>query len=105
MFICFPKAFPRGEYVNLAWSIICFRLDGNISSPLRYSYLLILPDYNADIFAASLLILYFRFSSLILPSLVMISFYIISKKFSLKGRRVSDAKIVLITKKWFCKDL
>ena len=58
------KAFPKGEYANIACSIICLRLEGNISSPLRYSYLSIFPDDNADHFAASLLMSYCSFSSL-----------------------------------------
>ena len=40
------------EYANLAYSIICLWLEFNVSSPVRYSYLSILPDDNADIFAA-----------------------------------------------------
>ena len=54
VFVCFLKAFPRGEYVNLACSIVCFWLEDNIFSLVRYSYLLILPYDRADIFAASL---------------------------------------------------
>ena len=65
MFICFSKAFTNGKYVNLACSIICLWLEGNISSPVRYSYLSILPQDNTDIFAASLLISYCNFLSLI----------------------------------------
>ena len=54
--VCFSKTFPKGECVNLACSIICLQLEGNISSPVRYLYLSILPDNKADIFVASLLI-------------------------------------------------
>ena len=64
------------EQVNLACSIICFRLDGNISSPVRYLKLSILLDYKADILAASLLISYCNFSSLVWSSIIMISLYI-----------------------------
>ena len=71
-FVYFSKALLRGEYVNLACSIILLSSEGNISSPVRYSYLLILPDDRADIFAAPLLISYCIFSSLILSSIVMI---------------------------------
>ena len=39
-----------------------------------------LPDVNADIFAASLLILYCSFSSLTLSSIGMISFYILYQR-------------------------
>ena len=39
--VCFSKAFLKGEYENLACSIICVRSEGSIYSPVRYSYLLI----------------------------------------------------------------
>ena len=70
---------------------------------------------NTDIFADSLLyhfeVISF-FSSLILVSIVMISFYILSKRFFLKRERLSDARVTSITKKVygmvlqerFCKD-
>ena len=74
VFICFSNSLSRAEYVNFACSIILLWSDGNITSPVRYSYLSILPYDNADIFAASLLILYCSFSSFILSSIVMISF-------------------------------
>ena len=47
---------------------------------------------------------YCSFSLLILPSIVMISFYILSKKFFPKRKGLSDARVVSITKKriWFC---
>ena len=45
VFVCFSKASPKGQYVNLACKL-------NISSPVRYSCLLIFPGDNADIFAA-----------------------------------------------------
>ena len=78
-FVCLSKAFPKGEYENLACSITCLSLEDNISSPVRYSYLSILPDDNANVFAASLLISYGSFSSLILSSIAMISFYVFLK--------------------------
>ena len=56
--VCFSKAFPKREYGDLACSIICLWLTGKISSPVRYSYLSIFPDDNADMFAACLLISY-----------------------------------------------
>ena len=64
--VCFSKGFPKPKYANIACSIICLWLQGNISSPVRYSYLSIFPEDNADIFAAPLLILYCNFSSLLL---------------------------------------
>ena len=45
--VCFSKVFPKGEYANFACSIICLWLEGNISSPVRYSYLSIFPGDNA----------------------------------------------------------
>ena len=56
------------------------------------------PDNAADIFAASLLILYSSFSSLIL-SIVMINFYIDSKRFFLKREELYGARVVSIIKK------
>ena len=49
-------------------------------------------------FADPLLISYCNFSSLILSSVVMIRFYILFERFSLKRKRLSDAKVVSITK-------
>ena len=42
-FIYFSNALPSGEHVNLACSIILLWSHGNISSPVRYTYLSILP--------------------------------------------------------------
>ena len=50
----FFQSFLKGEYGNLVCSIIWLRLGGSISSPVRYSYLSVFSDDNADIFAASL---------------------------------------------------
>ena len=61
-----------------------------MSSPLRYSYLSILPDDKADILAASLLILCCSFSSQILSSIAMISF--------LKRKGLSEARVASVTK-------
>ena len=47
------------SYLLLGIFIIKKCVEGNISSPVRYSYLLILPYDKADIFAASLLTPYF----------------------------------------------
>ena len=97
VFICFSNASTRGEYANLSCSIILPSSGGNISSPARYSYLSILPYDKADIFAASLLISYYSFSSLILSSVV--SYYILSKRFFLKCKGLFDARVASITKK------
>ena len=63
-----------------------------VSSPIRNSYLSILPDNNVDIFDASLLILCCNFSSLILSSIVVINFYL---SFFLKRDELSDSRRVL----------
>ena len=73
-------------------------MKSNISSPETYSYLSTLPDDNADIFAVSLLILYYSFSSLILLWIVMISFYIIPTRLLLKCSILSEEKVVWFTK-------
>ena len=57
VFVCFFKCFSQGN-VKFVCYIICCWLDGNISSPVRNSYLWSFPDDKADIFAASLLISY-----------------------------------------------
>ena len=88
----------RGAYVNLAFSITLPWSVGSTSSPLRYSYLSTFPDDNADIFVAALLISYCSFSSLVLSSSVIISFYILPKIFSLKHKRLSDARLASIIK-------
>ena len=67
--------------------------------PVRYSYLKTFADANADIFAASLLISYYMFSFLISSSIVIISFYFLSKRFFLKREGLSDARVASVTKK------
>ena len=99
VFVCFSKAFRNGEYANLACSITLLWSVGSISSPARYSYVSIFPDDNADTFTASLLISYYCFSSLILSSIFMISFYILSTRFFLKRKGLSDARVASIIKK------
>ena len=59
----------------------------------------ILPDDNADIFSACLLLLYCSFSPLILASTVIFSFYILSKMLHLNCKGLSDGKVVSLTKK------
>ena len=107
--MCFSKAFPKEEYVNLDCCIIRLEPEGSISSPIRYSCLSILPNDNADIFAASLFIIYCSFASLIFSS-IMISFYILPKRFFLKRKGLSDARVVSVPgieygfSVHFCKD-
>ena len=80
----FFKAFPKGEYVNLACSITLLWSEDSFSWPVRDSYLSIFPDDNVDVFVASLLISYYDLSSLILSSVVMIRFYISIKDYMMQ---------------------
>ena len=89
--VTFSKAFTKAEYENLVCSIICILLEGSIFLPVRYSY--------ANIYTAYLLVSYCSFTSLILSSNVMISFYILSKRFFLKCEGLSNARLTPITKK------
>ena len=73
-------------------------MNGNISSPVRYSYLWILPDDEADTLAAYLLKSYCSFSFL-MWSLVVIFYYMYSKRFFLNFKGLSDANVVSLTKK------
>ena len=57
-----------------------------------------LPDDNSDISAASLLISNCSFSSLLVASIVVITFYILSKRLHLKRKGLSDARVVSLTK-------
>ena len=50
VFVCFLKAFFKRKLGNLAFSIILFWSEGNISSCLRHLCLSNLPDGKAEIF-------------------------------------------------------
>ena len=89
---CFPwfsmafsvKTFHNGDYVNLVCSITLLLSEGSISLHVRYSFLSIYSNDNADIFATSLLISYRNCSSLILLSIVII----LPKKLFVKCKRI-----------------
>ena len=95
-FYLFFKAFPKGKYVSLVSSIILLWSDYNISLSVRNSYLSFFS--GCCIFAASQLITYCNFSSLMLSSIVTISFYILSTRFFLKRKLLLDKIVVSITK-------
>ena len=99
VFLCFSKTFPRGEYKSLACSVVLFLSEGIISFSVRYIYLSILLDVNKDVFAASLFTSYYSFSSLILSSIVVISFYIFFIKLFLKCKLLSEERVVSFTEK------
>ena len=65
---------------------------------MAYSCLLNLLDYNAAIFAASLLISSCIFSSMTLSAVFTISLYILSERFFLKSEELSHTRVVSITK-------
>ena len=50
-------------------------------------------------FAASLLMLLYNFFSQIISSIIIISFYVLSKRIFLKSEGLSDARVASITKK------
>ena len=89
-FVYFSNSLLKEEYANLACCIICLLLKGNNSSHVRHSYLSIFASNNPDIFAASPLRLYCSVTCLILLSVVLISFYILSKRFFLKRKNLSN---------------
>ena len=91
--VCFPTVVPNREYANLACSIICLWLGGNISSPARHSYWSIFPENNAYIFSACLLIPYCQFSCLILSSIPIIYFNILSRRLFLKPKGLTGASV------------
>ena len=95
--MCFSNALLKEEYGNLACFITLLWSRGNIYSSVRYSYLSIFSDDNADIFAASLLMSNCSFLSLFLSSTAMIIFYIISITFFLKREALSDARVLSST--------
>ena len=97
--ICFSKAFPKEGYEKLTCFIIYLSLGVNMFSPVRYSYLSIFSNDNGDIFASSQLILYCSFLSLILSSIVMISFYILSERFFLEREGLAYSRVGLVTEK------
>ena len=80
--------FSKGKNANLGCSIICRQLEDNISSTVCKF------DDNVDILAVSLLISNYTFSSQILSSIAIISFYILYKIFVLKHKQLFDARLV-----------
>lgn len=82
LFAAFFNVFSRATYLG-CW-IIWIGPKGNIYSSIRCSYLSVLPDANADIYAASLLILNCNFLFPIFFSIVIITLDILSNKVILK---------------------
>ena len=76
---------------NLCYHLTSINKD-NIFSPVKFSYLSIFHDENDDIFVASLLILHCSILILIISSIFMVTFCILSKILHLKRKRLSDAR-------------
>ena len=76
---CFWRAFPKRESLNLACSVTLLWSGGSISSLGKYLCLSIFAGYKVDIFGDFQLISYCNFSSLMLSSIAVISFYIFQK--------------------------
>ena len=82
-FCLFFLFLPNAEQINLAYSITWLEPEGNISLRVKYVlYLSILHNDNADIFAASLLILSCSFSPRIYWLVVMIYYIAFLRDFS-----------------------
>ena len=56
---------------------------------------------NANIFAVHISISYCSFSSLTFLSIVMMTFYIHFTRFCLKRKRLSDVRVISLTKKGY----
>ena len=98
VFFCFFCVFLKEWSVNLTSSIALYRFGDNTSSRVRYSYLSILPNDNADLFVAALLMWYCNFSSLILSLMFMTTPSKPSNKFIKESRVLSDGRVVSVTK-------
>ena len=98
LFVGLSKVSPKRDQINLACSIALLWSESSISSFARSFYLSILPGDKADILAICLLILYCRFLSLILSSILMTSFYILYKRFPLTLQGLFDVRVASITK-------
>ena len=81
-FCLFFLFLPNAEQVNLAYSITWLEPEINISLRVKYLYLSILHNDNADIFAASLLILPCSFSPIISWLVVMVCYLFFLRDFS-----------------------
>lgn len=68
-FVCISNAFPKGEYVNLACTIV--PLSSGSTASLTYWYLFVLRNENPDIFKASLLESYRIFHANFYKSIIM----------------------------------
>ena len=96
-YTCFSNALTSWEHENLASSFSLCCCVGNISSPVRYSCLSILPEDNADIFTATLSMSYCNFSALILTSIIVTIYCTSSNRFFEKCNGSSDRGVVSMT--------
>ena len=84
--------------MNLVFCVILSCCGGSNSSSIRYSYLSILTDDNADAFVDILLMPYCNVSSPILSSMVLITLYISSSRFFRNRNRLYNGRAVSMTK-------
>ena len=98
LFYLFPKCFTKRRICKLSLLSCFILIRWQYFLSIRYSYLPILHEDNTDIFAASLFISYWSFSSSILPLIVIINVYAFSERFFMKRKEVSDARVASITK-------
>ena len=108
MFRLLMILFVMKLYARADISIILLWSEGNISLPVRYSYLLNLLYHNSNVLCyfsvnfwfllIKFLFIFCSFSSLIFSSIIMIKFYILSKIFFFKREGSSDARVLSVTK-------
>ena len=104
-FVVFQMSFQVKKKCIYPCIVSCITLcccGGSISLLVRYFYVSVLPDNNADILAATLLMSCCNFWSLILSSMVMISLYPSSNRFSQKHNGLFNGRVVSMTKTKYC---
>ena len=97
VFICFSKAFSRGEKVNLASCMILFCFGCNIFSPVRHSYLYYLMMMQISLLSSFLchVVLFHLWLYLNGYSTVFCTSY---NRFFQKRNGLSDGRVVSMTK-------
>ena len=99
--VCFFISLPNGEYSNLfnAAAFSSKHFSGKISLPVKNSHLLTFPDDKAEILAVCLSKLYWAlFYSILLMIVSIFSLVLIYNTFFLNRNRLSDDKIIWLTK-------
>ena len=97
VFSLFFKYFPNTWIRTISLLYYLMLLRGIVSSPVRYSYLTILPEGDVGIFAPALLVSYCNFS-LILSLMVMTVLFTSSNRFFQKRKAFFDGRVVSMNK-------